>query len=1543
MTISDGMKKGAKAAAYIAGGLVALLLIVVLVLLIPSVRGMILSKAVSAANERLPGTLTVRTSKMGLPATLDATGILWVSGADTLIAADRFSISLKILPLIRRDIEVSEMTVQGLSADIPAISAQLAPAEQDDARAAEQAAQRKTAGRSFPRDGSIPGIPSVGVERFHVTAGPLVFSEGLALRSLEASGGVDLLHAGPPEISLERLAASTQGDSQNVALADLEVDLERGLIRAHASGRLSADLPFVLAVSPKDADSFSLVLTTHDQGIPPDCPGVSLEGKLERSGYVLSSVSWDAVIRTPGTSEISHIPELASYVEGLAEVEGVTATTRGALKLKPSLAVDLTLDIQPNSWIEGGGARFAYDGEELRLDGFALRLPDMTLEGRARMSAGEMEAEAGVEAKGTRWLRPMALEMTLPDSLDLTLRATAKGPVKAPEIEAALELAGRMGGFTLDGLSIRASRSSGEAAPVSVGLNAKAKDMVLTTTAEVELARDPTGATAVRLSPLILRGVASQRAAYFEGGEKTGALNYQPREKVLAFRDVRVLGDLGDITLAGKISTGRQGAFELSWAWPEPPPILALALGLSPSQVDSLRPAWEGGRPFALDVAGALSAPGEATEVQAAGSFRLPGPSELAALLPEGAEVGDLGPIGGTFEVKAQSYQSGFGYELSLDLRPTEWIDHATVSAAGSKGVHRLDSLRIALEGLKIDAHGVVDDGQWDAHARLEVEQGGLLSRFIPDTGDSLGISLLATVDFRGSPDAPDLDASLAGTLMSPQYAIPVVRGRAAWTQAGLVASLGAPEGLRINGVRLDSVSASYQADFKDRGMLPASVGFEASGPNLGLYHKGVLDKADGWHLRTDSLRLMVMSRHLGATRPFDFRLHPDKRLVMIRNLDLQGELGVIRVDGYTCPDSCRMSAKADIAFSETPPLESIPIDLWPERLSLTLASTGTEDMTLDGEISGVAFAGKRDVAAAFEITGDAEGVEAELSVASGAENILRVDASLPATVTLYPPAGSLSEGPVSLDAEFYSFPVPLNGGAVGAEVNPAHVGSLDGDLRVRGTPREPLSYSTGRLSFPGAPELSKYWIEFAAMVSPGQGVSPEMLPSPDDEPSHLISDLALPQGGGLGSVFVLKGPEATMLEGSLSYPIVLSFTPLAAKTLTPGEVELRVDSRDLALSVFDDLLPRGYALGGKCRVRLDATGPVDEPSIDGRLEAERVTISLEGGTRVSCTGDLKMEGTGKRPSVKGKIAIESGVIMVPERRRDLHPVEGKSVLWETIASSQAPEGSIRREEATGRAPAAALRGGVSGGEDASRPGNIDLDVDVVIPSGLWIRGNNLAVELTGELSLVQKEALPTISGSLQTLQGRFVLLDRAFTLDRGTVTFYGGDEIDPSLDLMMTTNVDGNSVYLSITGTALDPELKLSSDPEMTDSDIMALLLFGRTGDELDSGQTDLLGKRVASIAASMGGAKLEAKLAQELGVDMIGIRRSTGDEGGSSLVIAKYLSPRVMLKYEQALEESGRFLVNLEYLLAKSFKLETLIGHQDQSAVGLGWSKDY
>jgi autotransporter translocation and assembly factor TamB len=90
-------------------------------------------------------------------------------------------------------------------------------------------------------------------------------------------------------------------------------------------------------------------------------------------------------------------------------------------------------------------------------------------------------------------------------------------------------------------------------------------------------------------------------------------------------------------------------------------------------------------------------------------------------------------------------------------------------------------------------------------------------------------------------------------------------------------------------------------------------------------------------------------------------------------------------------------------------------------------------------------------------------------------------------------------------------------------------------------------------------------------------------------------------------------------------------------------------------------------------------------------------------------------------------------------------------------------------------------------------------------------------------------------------------------------------------------------------------------------------------------------------------GTARLEAKLSQQLGVDMFSIRKGQGQAAGSSLVIGKYLSRRALLKYEQALAELSAFFINLEYFLSRSIKLETMISRQYQSGIELNWSREY
>jgi autotransporter translocation and assembly factor TamB len=492
------------------------------------------------------------------------------------------------------------------------------------------------------------------------------------------------------------------------------------------------------------------------------------------------------------------------------------------------------------------------------------------------------------------------------------------------------------------------------------------------------------------------------------------------------------------------------------------------------------------------------------------------------------------------------------------------------------------------------------------------------------------------------------------------------------------------------------------------------------------------------------------------------------------------------------------------------------------------------------------------------------------------------------------------------------------------------------------------------------------------------------------------------PAGPGLAAAFSLNSQSSELLVGAVSYPLLFTLAPLAFQSIDEGEMDIRVDSDALPLADFDDILPPDVGLDGTCTVAIHAKGPTENPTLEGRLVADNFNISLENGTRVTSSGAVQFSGTRKRPSVTGEFEIHNGVIRIPEKKKDLHPVSGNAVLWEredpsppghddaeapesvggeppAAGHDEAPHGAVNPpagsadeaansavkppagstdEPASGteepassavKPPAGGTDEPASGSERVSTGGatqqdrDVDLDVTVTIPSGLWIRGQGMDVELAGDLRLIQKGTYPAVSGELQAIGGRLVFLGRTFHVDRGSVVFYGGDEIDPSMDLVLSTNVEGTTIRILLGGTTHEPELNLTSEPEFPEGDIMSLLVFGRTMDELDNEQMNLLGRRAADMAAAFGAAQLETRLSQQLGVDLVTIGRSSGQEGGTSLVIGKYLSPKVLLKYEQALEERARFFVNLEYFLSRHFKIETLIGHQSQSAVEFNWTREY
>ncbi|MBD3162997.1 MAG: hypothetical protein GF346_11310, partial [Candidatus Eisenbacteria bacterium] len=83
------MKTALKILAWTVGGLVALLLLIVLLLQLPGVRGAILSAALPRAERALPGRLTIEEASWPALGRFELAGIEWVAGSDTLAAADR--------------------------------------------------------------------------------------------------------------------------------------------------------------------------------------------------------------------------------------------------------------------------------------------------------------------------------------------------------------------------------------------------------------------------------------------------------------------------------------------------------------------------------------------------------------------------------------------------------------------------------------------------------------------------------------------------------------------------------------------------------------------------------------------------------------------------------------------------------------------------------------------------------------------------------------------------------------------------------------------------------------------------------------------------------------------------------------------------------------------------------------------------------------------------------------------------------------------------------------------------------------------------------------------------------------------------------------------------------------------------------------------------------------------------------------------------------------------------------------------------------------
>ena len=143
----------------------------------------------------------------------------------------------------------------------------------------------------------------------------------------------------------------------------------------------------------------------------------------------------------------------------------------------------------------------------------------------------------------------------------------------------------------------------------------------------------------------------------------------------------------------------------------------------------------------------------------------------------------------------------------------------------------------------------------------------------------------------------------------------------------------------------------------------------------------------------------------------------------------------------------------------------------------------------------------------------------------------------------------------------------------------------------------------------------------------------------------------------------------------------------------------------------------------------------------------------------------------------------------------------------------------------------------------------VRFNVNVDTASPILVDNNLAKAEVTVDLRVTGTPYEPGLAGRLTVLQdGEITLNERRYEVEQGVMTFIDERRIVPQFDLRLNTSAGNYDVTLAVSGTPGETETTLTSDPTLPEPDIMALLVTGRTLEEMRGEEFEVAKEQVLS-----------------------------------------------------------------------------------------------
>jgi len=135
-----------------------------------------------------------------------------------------------------------------------------------------------------------------------------------------------------------------------------------------------------------------------------------------------------------------------------------------------------------------------------------------------------------------------------------------------------------------------------------------------------------------------------------------------------------------------------------------------------------------------------------------------------------------------------------------------------------------------------------------------------------------------------------------------------------------------------------------------------------------------------------------------------------------------------------------------------------------------------------------------------------------------------------------------------------------------------------------------------------------------------------------------------------------------------------------------------------------------------------------------------------------------------------------------------------------------------------------AIAGGFEQSQSSGPP--VGLDVNVIASNNVWFDAGAVRAQLGGAVHVGGTVGRPALSGTVRSLQGAVALLGTQFQLTEGVATFSETLGLEPQISARAQAVYGPTRVFLDVNGVMPNLTLVWSSDPPMSQADILALVI---------------------------------------------------------------------------------------------------------------------